>query len=144
MSEHNQGFQPVSILKFRSIRYTFTRIPGEPSGLLSLSMGRSVLPLRFARETLKSWGITVSLKRIERLTYQFSKWGLSIRSSRLFHLRQGTLATTPVLKDQRVVISVDGGRTRIRYAKKGKRRQKTNRHGYAGKWQEPKLLTIYV
>lgn len=48
------------------------------------------------------------------------------------------------MKDQRVVISVDGGRTRIRYAKKGKRRPKTNRHGYVGEWQEPKLLTIYV
>lgn len=97
-----------------------------------------------ARETLTSWGISVSLRRIERLTYHFSKWGLSIRDSRLFHLRHGTLPTTPVLKDQRVVISVDGGRTRIRYAKKGKRRPKTNRHGYVGEWQEPKLLTIYV
>lgn len=29
-------------------------------------------------------------------------------------------------------------------AKKGKRRQKTNRHGYVGEWTEPKLLTIYV
>ncbi len=54
------------------------------------------------------------------------------------------LPTTPILKDQRVVISVDGGRTRIRYAKKGKRRPKTNRHGYVGDWQEPKLLTIYA
>lgn len=50
----------------------------------------------------------------------------------------------PVLKDQRVVVSVDGGRTRIRYKKKGKRRQTTNRHGYVGYWQEPKLLTIYA
>ena len=97
-----------------------------------------------ARETLKAWGITVSLKRIERLTYHFSKWGLSIRCSRLFHLQQGTLPTSSVLKGQRVVISVDGGRTRIRYAKKGKRRSKTNWHGYVGEWQEPKLLTIYV
>lgn len=97
-----------------------------------------------ARQTLLSWGITISLKRIERLTYHFSKWGLSRRDLRLFHFRQGTLATTPVLKDQRVVISVDGGRTRIRYEKKGKRRQKTNRHGYVGEWQEPKLLTIYT
>lgn len=43
-----------------------------------------------------------------------------------------------------MVISVDGGRTRIREAKKGKRRQNTNRHGYKGEWIEPKLLTIYV
>ena len=58
-----------------------------------------------ARQTLLAWGITISLKRIERLTYHFSKWGLSRRNSHLFHFRQGTLPTTPVLKDQRVVIS---------------------------------------
>ena len=97
-----------------------------------------------ARQTLIAWGITISLKRIERLTYHFSKWGLSRRDSQLFHFRQGTLPTTPVLKDQRVVISVDGGRTRIRYENKGKRRQQTNRHGYVGCWQEPKLLTVYA
>ena len=53
------------------------------------------------------------------------------------------MSTTSILKDQRVVISVDGGRTRIRRNKIGKRRS-TNRHGYFGDWTEPKLLTIYV
>ncbi len=43
-----------------------------------------------------------------------------------------------------MVISVEGGRTRIRYSKKGKRRRTTNRHGYVGEWQEPKLLTISI
>lgn len=97
-----------------------------------------------ARQTLFKWGISMSLKRIERLTYCFNQQGLSVRNSRLFDFRQGTLLTTPIFKDQRVVISVDGGRTRIREAKKGKRRQNTNRHGYKGEWIEPKLLTIYV
>jgi hypothetical protein len=67
-----------------------------------------------------------------------------VRHSQLFHFKQGTLPITAALKDQRVVISVDGGRTRIREAKKGKPRQTTNRHGYKGQWTEPKLLTIYV
>lgn len=48
------------------------------------------------------------------------------------------------MQDQRVVISVDGGRTRIRHAKTGKRRYNSHRHGYKGEWIEPKLLTIYV
>jgi len=69
---------------------------------------------------------------------------LNVRNSRLFDFRQGILLSTPVFKDQRVVISVDGGRTRIRKSKKGKRRQNTNRHGYKGEWIEPKLLSIYV
>lgn len=91
-----------------------------------------------------AWGITISLRRVERLTYDFNQRGLSQRHSQVFHLKQGTLLTTPVLKDQRVVISVDGGRTRIRHAKEGKRHQNSNRHGYQGEWTEPKLLTIYV
>ncbi len=97
-----------------------------------------------ARSLLQNWGVSISVKRIERLTYHFNKQGLSLRSSQLFQLKQGTLPVIPVLKNQRVVISVDGGRTRIRQAKKGKRRQNTNRHGYKGEWVEPKLLTIYV
>jgi len=97
-----------------------------------------------ASSSLKAWGISMSLKRIERLTYHFNQQGLSVRHSQLFHLKQGTLLTTPVLKDQRVVISVDGGRTRIRYPKKGKPYQQSKRHGYKGEWTEPKVVTIYV
>lgn len=97
-----------------------------------------------ARDTLKAWGINVSLKRIERLTYRFGHLGLFLRQQGVNQLRQGTLPSTSVLKNQRVVISVDGGRTRLRRAKKGKPCQTTNRHGYYGDWTEPKLLTIYV
>lgn len=97
-----------------------------------------------AKEALFDWGISMSLKRIERLTYHFNQQGLSIRNSQLFHFKQGTLPIVPVLKNHRVVICVDGGRTRYRKSKAGKRRQQTNRHGYQGEWTEPKLLTIYV
>ena len=97
-----------------------------------------------ARNTLQAWGISVSLKRVERLTYRFGQLGLFRRSERLNQHRHGTLPTTSILKDQHVVISVDGGRSRIRRTKKGKPRQPTNRHGYYGDWIEPKLLTIYV
>lgn len=97
-----------------------------------------------ARSLLKAWGISISQRRVERLTYHFNQQGLSQRQSLLFHLQQGSLPITPILKDQRVVISVDGGRTRIRNTKTGKRRQNSNRHGYKGEWIEPKLLTIYV
>jgi hypothetical protein len=42
------------------------------------------------------------------------------------------------------VISVDGGRTKLRINKTGRRHAKTHRHGYVGEWVEPKLLTIYA
>ncbi|MDP5338514.1 MAG: ISLre2 family transposase [Nodularia sp. (in: cyanobacteria)] len=97
-----------------------------------------------ARTTLIDWGINISLKRIERLTYYFGKIGINLRQSKMNSLEVGNLPTTNILKDQRVVIAVDGGRTRIRINNKGRRKVKTNRVGYTGEWVEPKLLTIYV
>ncbi len=68
------------------------------------------------------------------------KYNINILTS----LALGSLATSNVLKDQRVVIAVDGGRTRIRINNKGRRKVKTNRLGFTGEGIEPKLLTIYV
>lgn len=97
-----------------------------------------------ARTILRDWGINISLKRIERITYYFGKIGINLRQSKLSSLEIGSLPTGNVLKDQRVVIAVDGGRTRIRINKKGRRKLKTNRLGFIGEWMEPKLLTIYT
>ncbi len=94
--------------------------------------------------TLKDWGIDISVKRIQRLTYRFCQTGLSGRQSKVFHLQQGDLPSTEVLKGQRVVISVDGGRTRLIFYQRGKPNPKTNRRKYKGEWKEPKLLTIYA
>jgi hypothetical protein len=97
-----------------------------------------------ARATLTDWGINVSLKRIERLTYYFGQLGIDLRNHKLSDLKSGNLPNLNILKDQRVVIAVDGGRTRIRINKKGRRKIKTNRRGFTGEWTEPKLLTIYT
>ena len=97
-----------------------------------------------ARQTLIDWGINISLKRVERLTYCFGKIGLSLRESKIFNLSIGNLLPGDTLKGQRVVIAADGGRTRIRIDKKGRKNSKTNRHGFTGEWIEPKVLTIYT
>lgn len=97
-----------------------------------------------ARRTLIDWGINISLKRIERLTYYFGQLGIDLRNNKLNDFKSGNLSNLNTLQDQRVVIAVDGGRTRIRIPKKGRCRVKTNRRGFTGEWIEPKLLTIYV
>ena len=79
-----------------------------------------------------------------RLTYCFGKIGLSLRESKIFNLSIGKLLPGDTLKGQRVVIAADGGRTRIRIDKRGRKNSKTNRHGFTGEWIEPKLLTIYT
>ncbi|MGK7953968.1 MAG: ISLre2 family transposase [Crocosphaera sp.] len=97
-----------------------------------------------ARLTLKDWGINVNIRRIQSLTYSLCKAALSQRRSKVFHLKQGDLEESNILKDKRVVISADGGRTRLVEYKSRKRNKKTNRRPYKGEWREPKLLTIYA
>ena len=67
-----------------------------------------------ARQTLIDWGVKISLKKIQRLTYKFGAEGLSIRNSKVLALERDLLPNNSKLKDKRVIISVDGGRTRVR------------------------------
>ena len=97
-----------------------------------------------AQLTLKDWGIDISISRIQSLTYSFCQAALSQRDSKIFHLERGSLPSTNLLKGKRVVISVDGGRSRIIYYQGRKRNKKSNRRPYKGEWKEPKLLTIYA
>jgi len=96
-----------------------------------------------ARDTLQAWGIVLSAKRITRVTYRFGQVGLDLRQRQLDQVQQGTLPEGRLLAGQRVVLSVDGGRARLRRTKGG-RRKASGRHGYAGEWKEPKVLTLYV
>ncbi len=61
-----------------------------------------------ARLTLKDWGIDASIRRIQSLTYSFCKAALSQRKSKIYHLRQGYLEKTKILKDKRVVNTAIG------------------------------------
>ena len=97
-----------------------------------------------AKQTLIDWGIKINLKRIQRLTYRFGAEGLSIRNSKVLALQRDSLPTGSSLKNKRVIISVDGGRTRIRIYQANKINAKTKRKQYTGEWIEPKLLTIYT
>jgi hypothetical protein len=96
-----------------------------------------------AQKLLEDWGVTMSERRVERLTYRFGEIGLEQRQQQIEAMEMGNLPTGETFKGQRVVISVDGGRTRLRRNKRGKRKQ-SGRHGYHGDWQEPLLLTIYA
>ena len=114
------------------------------SGVILLNMALCMNSFEIAKKTLKDWGIKISLERISRLTYKFGRSGLSIRNSKILALEQDRLETDSSLKDKKVIISVDGGRTRIRNYDQKKTNPKTKRRKYTGEWIEPKLLTIYT
>ena len=106
--------------------------------------GTVATSFEMAKQTLKDWGVKISLERISRLTYKFGREGLSIRRSKILALEGDRLETGSSLKDKRVIISVDGGRTRVRNYAQKKTNPKTHRKKYTGEWIEPKLLTIYT
>ena len=74
-----------------------------------------------------------------------SKIGLSFaeRARVVQQAGQIPLSETDTLQGRRVVISTDGGRTRLREKKRGPKTTK-GRSRYDGAWREPKLLIIYV
>ena len=112
----------------------------------SLVAQRGTLAISFeaARDTLAQMGIAMSTKRVARITYAFHQIALRQRRHQVEQARRGTLPTGTLLAGQRVVIAVDGGRTRLRRPKRGRRRKGRRHHGYHAEWKEPKLLTIYV
>jgi len=61
--------------------------------------------------------------------------GIDLRNNKLNDLVYGNLPTLNILKDQRVVIAVDGGRTRIRINKKGKPKVKTKGASTFGRYR---------
>ncbi len=50
--------------------------------------GAITTSFEMARQTLKDWGVKISLKRIERLTYRFGAEGLSNRNSKILALEK--------------------------------------------------------
>jgi hypothetical protein len=70
-----------------------------------------------ARSTLRDWRINISFKRIKRLNYYFGKIAINLHKSKRFNLKLGNISNSKTLKDQRFVISLDGGKTQIRFNK---------------------------
>lgn len=99
-----------------------------------------MISLKQAQSVLVWVGLTFSTRRIRRISLAFCQIGLQVRANKLAH--PSPPGTT--LKGKRVVVTVDGGRIRIREPKRRGRKRKSGRRGYKGDWKEPKLLSIYV
>ncbi len=92
--------------------------------------------LEEAKNVLTERGITLNIKVVRNITYRFSK------RARLTQQFKGLNFDTNVA-GRRVVVSMDGGRIRLREKKPGKKTEK-GRTRYNGAWREPKLFIIYV
>ena len=89
-----------------------------------------------ARDVLADRGVDLDIKTMRLIAYRYAA------RARLDHQIE-TTAFEDTVAGRRVVISSDGGRIRLREAKRGPKTKKGRRR-YTGAWREPKVLIIYV
>ena len=109
-------------------------------GLTSMVSAWAALLSSFeeVRQVLCDHGIVLDVKVIRKLAYHYAQRARAVQQASRIPLTEGDS-----LDGRRVVISTDGGRTRLREKKRGPKTAK-GRNRYNGPWREPKLLIIYV
>ena len=141
----------VSYFTRKARRWGKKRYPGLYPGLLALGIHERCTPglaaeisllagmlgsLEEARQVLAERGIELNIKVVRRIAYRFAERART--AQRVMELDFGA-----GVGGRRVAISADGGRTRLRENKRGKKTAK-GRSRFRGAWREPKLFIIYV
>jgi hypothetical protein len=106
---------------------------------LASDVSRSVAmlgSLAEAKAHLAAEGIDLDVKTIRSIAYRYAARARTVQASKDY--RWGESAA-----GRRVVISLDGGRVRVRRKKRGPKTKK-GRTRFKGAWEEPKLLIVYV
>jgi len=108
-------------------------------GLLSDALQTALLcpSYEVARTVLIGRGITLDVKTLRRLCQIAGELDNKLRG-RL------SLSGEEDLQGHTLVISVDGGRLRLRKRKRGPKANDLKRQGYSTDWKEPKLFTFYL
>jgi len=101
-------------------------------------------PFVEAQETLNRHGIDLSEKRVRTISESVGVKALENREQQLAQFEHGILEQDDTFTRKRIVISIDGGRTRTRKNKQGKKKKNNKRQGYHTDWKEPKLFKIYA
>ncbi len=89
-----------------------------------------------AQQALASQGRKLDIKTVRTLSRRMAQ-----RARQTYEAGHWPVGET--LAGRRVVLSLDGGRLRIRKPKRGRKTAK-RRHRYTTDWREPKLMVIYV
>lgn len=115
------------------------------SPALAAEVGRqsALLPsLQTAGDELRRRGFSLSQGSLRTILMAIGLAALAARKDDIEAWRAGLLKPQTTFKNKRIAVAFDGGRARIRVAKKGRRRR-SGYHGYFTNWREPRLLVIY-
>jgi len=99
---------------------------------------------REAEDGLAARGLELDVKTIRRVSEHVGERALRVRDAFVEAFERGEDGGRGELAGKRVAAVFDGGRTRTRVSgKRGRRRRKTRRRGFATPWREPKVLALY-
>lgn len=96
-----------------------------------------------AREELRRHGSDLDVKTVRRIALELGTQALALRREDLQAWREGRLAAGTAFAGKRIVVAIDGGRARLREARRKGKRTKKGRRRFDTPWREPKLVTIY-
>ncbi len=94
-----------------------------------------------AIQILKRKGIIIGTSALERIASTTAQADMSLRDAALLAAMNIPVSPDGPLANRRVRVSVDGGRTRVRENKKG-RKTKNGRHRFNAPWCEPRVIVI--
>lgn len=101
--------------------------------------------VQVARASLRERGIDILHKSALRLTWHMADRALAAREAAMAELAAHGPPRAGEFAGRRIVVSMDGGRLRIREnPKAGRRNAETHHRRYAAPWKEPKVMTIYA
>ena len=95
-----------------------------------------------AQETLRLRGIDLGRKTVSRLAKRFAKRSLEYRDWKQRQTEAGHRGPGTV-RGKRLVIGTDGGRLRLREARKRGRPRRSGHRGFDAPWREPKVIIVY-
>jgi len=111
---------------------------GEVASQLAWGPSQEVATARLADR-----GIELHPSSVRRLSYALADEGLKARQQALQQRRLPPGGAGFDVNGKRVVVTFDGGRIRMRYPRKGRRRP-SGHHGFDTPWQMPRLMVIYL
>ena len=94
-----------------------------------------------AVQMLERKGLKIGTSTLARIACQTARTDISLRDAALSAAMNIPVSPDGPLAGKRVRASIDGGRTRTRITKKG-RRTKKGRHRFKTAWREPRILVI--
>jgi len=100
--------------------------------------------LNESREQLAKQGVELNIKTVRSLAWSFGKRAVEAQLKRIEQWIGQKAQSGAPLAGMRVVVTIDGGRVRLRTPTTRGRRRENGRRSFSVDWTEPRVICIYL